>query len=125
MPTEAERVKVNASGALGSVVAGPVADGLYSPDARGNAERAWEELPKQPHGNSQRILYLDDEEPLVFLAGTFLARLGYEVKGCTRPEEALEAFNANPAAFDLLVTDLNMPGISGLDVARECLTLRN
>jgi PAS domain S-box-containing protein len=97
---------------------------LYFPCATGSVERAPEEARQPQRGGSQRILYLDDEEPLMFLARRSLALLGYEVKGCTRPEEALEAFNADPAAFDLLVTDLNMPGISGLDVARECLKVR-
>lgn len=97
---------------------------LYFPCASGRVERAPEEAPQLQRGRSQRILYLDDEEPLMFLARRFLALLGYEVKGCTRPEEALAAFHADPAAFDLLVTDLNMPGTSGLDVASECLKVR-
>jgi PAS domain S-box-containing protein len=77
------------------------------------------------HGRpGQRILFLDDEEALVSLARRVLERLGHKVSAFTQPSEALAAFRADPSAFDLVVTDLNMPGVSGLDVAREMLALR-
>ncbi len=77
-----------------------------------------------PRGDGQRILYLDDEDPLVFLAERILRRLGYHVTGFTSPAEALQAFRDHPLSFDLIITDLNMPGSSGLVVAREMLQLR-
>lgn len=72
-----------------------------------------------PAGGGQYVLFLDDEESLVFLVSRLLKRLGYRVSGYTRPEEALAAVRANPEQFDLVVTDLNMPRISGLEVADE------
>ena len=75
-------------------------------------------------GTSQRILYLDDEEALVLLNARLLERLGYRVRGYTNTYEALAAFKADPAGFDLMVTDLSMPGTSGLEVAKEVLGLR-
>ena len=60
----------------------------------------------------------------MFLMTRTLERQGYRVSGYTRPEEALAAVRADPGQFDLVVTDLNMPGISGLDVARELTRLR-
>ncbi len=72
----------------------------------------------------QHILFLDDEEALVSLARRVLERLGYRVSAFTQPSKALAAFRADPRAFDLVVTDLNMPGVSGLDIAREMLALR-
>ncbi|HXG47232.1 MAG TPA: response regulator, partial [Methylomirabilota bacterium] len=75
-------------------------------------------------GGGEHILYLDDEEPLVFLAIRTLERLGYRVTGCTRAEEAIATFRARPQDFDLVVTDFNMPGMSGLDVARQILSIR-
>jgi CheY-like chemotaxis protein len=68
-------------------------------------------------GAGERILFLDDEAPLVSLGVRLLERLGYTVAGFTSPDEALAAFRHHPAAFDLLITDYNMPKMSGLDVA--------
>jgi PAS domain S-box-containing protein len=75
-------------------------------------------------GCGEHILYLDDEEPLVYLAVRFLERRGYRVDGYTRAEEALAAFRANPRSYDLVITDYNMPGMSGMEVARELLRIR-
>jgi len=72
----------------------------------------------------QHILYLDDEEPLVYLATRMLERLGYRVSGFTSAAEAMKAFRENPDQYDLVIADLNMPGASGLQVAAELLKLR-
>jgi signal transduction histidine kinase/CheY-like chemotaxis protein len=77
-----------------------------------------------PRGSGQRILYLDDEPSLVRLAKQTLEGLGYEVSAFTQPAQALAVFRANPARFNLVVTDFNMPGISGTQVAAELLSLR-
>ncbi|MBI5506094.1 MAG: PAS domain S-box protein [Deltaproteobacteria bacterium] len=75
-------------------------------------------------GEGQRILYLDDEEPLVSVATRMLERLGYRVAGFTHAAQAVAAFRDNPAAFDIVITDLNMPGTSGLRVAEDLLSIR-
>ena len=75
-------------------------------------------------GEGQHILYLDDEESLVFLAVRMLERLGYQVSGFSPRGGCDEAFRENPDRFDLVITDLNMPGASGLQVAEEILKLR-
>ncbi len=71
-----------------------------------------------------RILYIDDEEPLVLLAKRHLKRLGYEVIGATSAEEALEAFRLDPKGFAAIMTDLNMPRMSGLALAKQVLAIR-
>jgi len=71
-----------------------------------------------PPGRGQRVLYLDDDEALVVLLTRVLGRLGYAVFGFADPEQALRAFQARPDAFDVVVTDLGMPKLSGLDFAR-------
>jgi len=76
-------------------------------------------------GHGERIMYVDDEEPLVFLATRLLERHGYRVAGYTDPRAALEAFKREADAFDLVITDLSMPGITGMDLAREILRVRN
>ena len=53
-----------------------------------------------------------------------LERQGYRVSGYTDPREALAAARANPDQFDLVVTDYNMPGISGLDLAHSLKEIR-
>jgi two-component system cell cycle sensor histidine kinase/response regulator CckA len=75
-------------------------------------------------GRGQRILFLDDEEPLVFLGVRMLERQGYRVSGFSNVEDALSAFREDPGSFDLVVTDMSMIGATGLEVAAEMLALR-
>lgn len=70
-------------------------------------------------GRGQRILHIDDDEALVDLFGRLLQRAGYLVVGHVDAREGLDALRADPSAFDLVITDFNMPRFSGLDVARE------
>jgi CheY-like chemotaxis protein len=70
------------------------------------------------------ILYVDDEEALVYLAKRRLERLGYKVSGFTDAESALREFTQRPDVFDLVVTDVSMPRMSGLELARELLAVR-
>ncbi|MBK7471540.1 MAG: response regulator [Betaproteobacteria bacterium] len=69
-------------------------------------------------GRGQHILYLDDDEAQVFLIKRMLERWGYRVSAYLEQREALDALLGSDQHFDLMVTDFNMPGISGLDVAR-------
>jgi len=69
------------------------------------------------------VLYLDDEESLVFLVTRLLKRLGYEACGFTSAVEALAAFKADPARYGLVLTDLSMPGGGGLEFARDVLAI--
>jgi DNA-binding NtrC family response regulator len=70
-----------------------------------------------------RILYLDDEQPLVFLMTRMLTHLGHKVSGFTSGKEAIEAFRASPGEFDLILTDMSMPHMSGLEFAQEILKI--
>jgi DNA-binding NtrC family response regulator len=76
------------------------------------------------HGNGECVLFLDDEEPIMLLAARMLRRLGYRVEPHTQAAEALADFRSRPAAFDIVLTDLAMPGASGMDFARNVLALR-
>lgn len=75
-------------------------------------------------GGGQHILYIDDDEALIFLVKRMLERRGYHLHGYTDQREALSMLRANPSQFDLVVTDYNMPGMSGLDVARAVREIR-
>jgi DNA-binding NtrC family response regulator len=69
-------------------------------------------------------MYVDDDLALVFLIKRVLTRRGFAVTTFTNPHEARAALEATPFAFDLLVTDYNMPGYSGLDLLREAKLIR-
>jgi DNA-binding NtrC family response regulator len=71
-----------------------------------------------------RILYLDDEEPLVFLVTRMLQLLGHQPSGFTVAKEALAVYRAAPDAFDLVLTDLSMPTMGGIEFAKEILAVR-
>jgi len=72
----------------------------------------------------RRVYYVDDEEVIVFLATRQLARRGHTVRGFTSAETALEAIRQDPAAFDVLVTDYNMPRMPGLALVNLVLQAR-
>ena len=75
-------------------------------------------------GSGQHVLYVDDDESLVFLVMRMLNRLGYRTSGFLDARLALDAVRADPGSFDIAVTDFNMPGLSGLDVALELARIR-
>lgn len=72
-----------------------------------------------------RVLCVDDEPANVALMVTLLRSLGYSPRGAASPRAALEMLEAEPAAFAALVTDLSMPEMSGLDLARAARALRD
>jgi len=96
---------------------------IYFPAATAIEETAPAPAPAL-RGQGQHILFLDDEAPLVTLAQRLLERRGYRFSGFTRASEALRAFAEKPDEFQLVITDLSMPGASGLHFASDILKLR-
>ena len=84
------------------------------------------EAPSDPPdmGRGHHVAYIDDYEAMAFLVSEILKELGYRVSCFERAEDGLAAIRAHPADFDIVVTDFNMPGHSGLDLARELRALR-
>ena len=72
----------------------------------------------------ERILMVDDEQPLVEIGKQMLERLGYNVATRTSSIEALELFKANPHRFDLVITDIVMPNMSGDKLAEKMMDIR-
>ena len=97
---------------------------VYFPVVDGEVTGKHQHVVEAFHGNGERILFLDDEEPIVLLASRMLNRLGYKVEAHTRAVDALAQFRSRPNEFDLVLTDLSMPGASGMDFARSVLELR-
>jgi len=76
-----------------------------------------------PTGKEQ-ILFIDDEKSMVSVGRDRLKRLGYHVEAKTSPAEALELFRANPDQFDLVITDMAMPQMTGDQLVKEILKIR-
>ena len=75
-------------------------------------------------GGNERILFIDDEEVLANLGKQMLEPLGYTVTTKTDSTEALEAFEFRPQSYDLVITDMTMPKITGLELAEKLLQIR-
>ncbi len=73
--------------------------------------------PPLPRGNGERILVVDDEIPVLESLKRMLLTLGYQPRTETSPEAALRQLTADPRAFEGLIIDLSMPGMSGLELA--------
>ena len=75
-------------------------------------------------GHGESVLYIDDDDVMVVMVERLLERLGYAVTCLHDPARAIEVVRVAPHAFDIVVTDLNMPDLSGLDVARALQRIR-
>jgi PAS domain S-box-containing protein len=74
---------------------------------------------------TERILFIDDEKPLVDMGELMLKRLGYHVSTRTSSIEALELFKAQPERFDVVITDMTMPNMTGEKLTEELLKIRS
>jgi len=111
-----------ATGATAGAQPSPAAQAVPLAAATSAPEPA--EPPGGAPGKKHHVMYVDDDQALVFLVQRLLRRRGYEVSGYTDPHEATAALRAAPQAYDLLVTDYNMPGFCGVDLVREARLIR-
>jgi two-component system cell cycle sensor histidine kinase/response regulator CckA len=120
MRTHMGTVDVQSTPGLGSAFT------LYFPVAEGACPPAPQEpvKPSDIQGMGKRVMYVDDDEALVFLVKRALTRKGFDVTTFTDPRVAVATLRAQPTAFDLVVTDYNMPGYSGLELLREARLIR-
>ncbi|MGB3212841.1 MAG: response regulator [Desulforhopalus sp.] len=72
----------------------------------------------------ERLLVVDDDPDLTVMLRKILERAGYTVDAFTNSRKALEAYLADPAGFDMIITDQNMPGMTGEQLALETLRVR-
>lgn len=82
--------------------------------------RPSEPVPK----GKERILFVDDEVPIVQMMQQMLESLGYHVTARTSSIEALEAFHSQPDKFDLVLTDQTMPNMTGAKLAQKLIEIR-
>jgi signal transduction histidine kinase/ActR/RegA family two-component response regulator len=95
---------------------------VYLPATAGSL--ANERSLPQSTGHGERIMYVDDEEALVFLLERALKKMGYRVTGFADATLALGAFRSRPEDFDVVITDLSMPYLPGPDLAVELRRIR-
>jgi CheY-like chemotaxis protein len=93
---------------------------LYFPAAQQPGQLSLRAGQRRP-----RILLVDDDEALAFLAQRVLERRGYSVTACASPVLALQEFRSHPDDYDLLVTDMSMPSMSGLELVTQVRLLRS
>ena len=96
---------------------------LYFPAHTGQLEATFESrfdpsALASLEGSGQHVMYVDDDEVMVVMVGQLLERAGFRVTCCADARQAMALVAANPYSFDIVVTDYNMPELSGLDLAR-------
>jgi len=97
---------------------------VYLPIAE-SAFKIEESQIKEPiRGGDERILLVDDEEVILKMETQALERLGYQITSRASSIDALEAFKANPNKFDLVITDMAMPNLTGDKLAVELIKIR-
>ena len=96
---------------------------IYLPELHAESESVLANLPELAGGN-EHILLVDDEESIVQVTRTLLTELGYQVAAHSNSLDALAHFRAQPTTFDLVITDLTMPQVSGITLAQAVLALR-
>ncbi len=97
---------------------------VYLPLMKEFAEsKRTESQEKAPTGH-ERILLVDDEEPIIQIESQMLKRLGYTVTAFKRCGDALNAFGERPDDFDLVITDMAMPEMTGLELAGKLSSIR-
>jgi PAS domain S-box-containing protein len=97
---------------------------LYFPVLEAAPAVSTADVDEVPRGTGQRVLFVDDEPSLTNLSRRMLERLGYQVLALRSPTEALAAFRADPLAFDLVISDLTMPGLTGQQLTAELRRVR-
>jgi signal transduction histidine kinase/ActR/RegA family two-component response regulator len=97
---------------------------LYFPAIESAAPARQTKLKPIPQGSGQSILFVDDEVALALLGKKILERLGYRVTMRTSALEAIELVRDNPGRFELVITDLTMPGMDGVKFGNELLQIQ-
>ena len=106
-----------------ALVAADAADAAHTAHA-GDTAAAASPAPGASGRGGERLLYVDDDEVMGLMVQRLLQREGYDVTGLVSPVQALALLQQDPAAFDLVISDFNMPEMSGTELAAQLRTLR-
>jgi CheY-like chemotaxis protein len=94
------------------------------PKADGVEAKAEEKRFRTVPLGKEKILVVDDEEHIVEMYKRMLGVLGYQVEARTSPVEAIEAVRANPRKYDLVLTDMTMPQMTGYALAKHLIEMQ-
>jgi PAS domain S-box-containing protein len=97
---------------------------VYFPRAKVLSKPRRERKNVSMQGRRERILFVDDEEPIVLVGMNMLGRLGFDVTIARGGADALEQFARDPNLFDVVITDQTMPGMTGLALTEELKRIR-
>jgi len=97
---------------------------VYLPVMEKPADTAPEKQQQPLPTGTEHILLVDDEAPIIHLEKQMLKRLGYTISAFTGSPDALTAFKTDPSQFDLVITDMHMPHITGMQLAEKVITVR-
>jgi len=92
---------------------------VYLPEAKDNTEQNTSVGEFRYNKLEGTILVVDDEQPITFFLVQVLEHLGYKVVACTSSEAAYEEFAERSVEFDLVITDMGMPGMTGLELSQK------
>lgn len=93
-------------------------------DTEAAEEESMSSTGDTPRPGGVRVLYVDDEPSLLTIGRRRLGAAGHAVRGVGNPREALRLFSEDPEEIDLVVTDLTMPGMNGLELAAAIHRIR-
>jgi CheY-like chemotaxis protein len=96
---------------------------VFLPLTTREPEPEYEKPAPLPTGK-ERILFVDDQEPIAAVGTEIFRYLQYDVTVMTDSVEALKTFREHPEMFDMVVTDMSMPNLSGIDLSLELLRIR-
>jgi CheY-like chemotaxis protein len=97
---------------------------IFLPMIASKSSKSAYEIKKPLPGGSERILFVDDEMILADMAVRMLSSRGYTVVPKTGSLDALELFRKDPGGFDLVITDMTMPGMRGDRLTEELIAIR-
>lgn len=96
---------------------------IYLPSLSGKDSKT-EYIRRTLPTGKEHILFVDDEETLVAASSKILERLGYRVTTGTSAQSVLKLFQKNPHTYDLVITDMTMPDLTGVELAKKLLDIR-
>jgi PAS domain S-box-containing protein len=97
---------------------------VYFPRYSGEGAFAPGDGEQAAFGGREHVLFIDDEEAIAEMGKEMLEQLGYAVTAKTNSKEALAVMRTEPDRYDLIITDQTMPGITGIELAKEAMLVR-